>query len=115
VIDAPLAVVADAAVFCAVHDILQSPQALLRVMDALRPGGWVAAGGGKWAAAWMMALNWQVRALHAPYVDSFHGFHRPWSHLARLTQGVQLRELALGTGYVMTGRTPRHNHHLQRE
>jgi SAM-dependent methyltransferase len=114
VIDAPLPVLADAAVFCAVHDILQSPPALRRVMASLRPRGWVAAGGGKWAAAWMMALNWQVRALHAPYLDSFQGFHRPWSHLARLTQDVQVRELALGTGYVMTGRAPRHNHPLQR-
>ena len=47
--DAEIAVTADAAVFCAVHDILQSPDALRNVMSNLRPGAWVAAGGGKWA------------------------------------------------------------------
>ena len=40
---------ADAALFCAVHDVLQSPAALANVFDHLRPGAWVAAGGGKYA------------------------------------------------------------------
>ena len=48
--DARLEVTADAALFCAVHDIMQSPGALWNVMVELRPGAWVAAGGGKWAA-----------------------------------------------------------------
>jgi ubiquinone/menaquinone biosynthesis C-methylase UbiE len=106
VVDAPIPVMADAAVFCAVHDILRSPEALRRILRSLHPGGWVAAGGGKWAAAWMLALNWQVRTLHAPYVESFEGFDRPWSHLERLIQHTQIRELALGRGYVLTGRVP---------
>jgi ubiquinone/menaquinone biosynthesis C-methylase UbiE len=106
VIDAQFPAPADAAVFCAVHDILRSPQALRHVVDGLRPGAWVAAGGGKWAGPWMSGLNWQVRALHAPYLRSFEGFHRPWSHLERLIENVHVQELALGTGYVMTGRVP---------
>ena len=36
---------ADAALFCAVHDILQSPDALRNVLSRLRPGARVAAGG----------------------------------------------------------------------
>jgi hypothetical protein len=44
--------------------------------------------------------------LHAPYLRSFEGFHRPWSHLERLIENVHVQELALGTGYVMTGRVP---------
>jgi ubiquinone/menaquinone biosynthesis C-methylase UbiE len=106
VTDAQIPDMADAAVFCAVHDILQSPEALRRVLRGLRPGAWVAAGGGKWAAPWMVALNWQIRSLHAPYVTSFEGFHRPWRHLERLIQDVRVRQLALGSGYVMTGRVP---------
>jgi SAM-dependent methyltransferase len=47
--DAEIAVTADAALFCAVHDILQSPDALRNVMSSLRPKARVAAGGGKWA------------------------------------------------------------------
>ena len=35
--DAQIAVTADAALFCAVHDILQSPDALRNVMNHLRP------------------------------------------------------------------------------
>ena len=73
---AQIAVTADAALFCAVHDILQSPGALGNVMTKLRPGAWVSAGGGKWAAPWMVAVNLQARMLNAPFVRSFEGFRR---------------------------------------
>jgi len=98
---------ADAALFCAVHDILQSSQALKNIVTTLRPGASVAAGGGKWAAPMMVALNSMVSVLHAPYVRSFDGFDRPWQQLELMVEDVQVRELAFGTGYVMTGRTPR--------
>jgi len=104
--DAQIAVTADAALFCAVHDILQSPDALRNVMSCLRPGAWVAAGGGKWAASWMVATNLLIRALHAPYVRSFDGFGRPWHHLADLVEDIQVREMALGSGYIMNGHVP---------
>jgi SAM-dependent methyltransferase len=97
---------ADAALFCAVHDILQSPDALRNVMSKLRPGARVTAGGGKWAAAWMTPLNYQVRMLHAPYVRSFAGFGQPWNYLERLLEDVHVRELAFGSGYIMTGQAP---------
>ena len=104
--DAQIGLTADAALFCAVHDILQSPDALRNVMTNLRPGAWVAAGGGKWAAPMMMALNSMVGLLHAPYVRSFSGFDRPWRHLEQMVEDVQVREMAFGSGYIMTGRTP---------
>jgi trans-aconitate methyltransferase len=104
--DAQIAVAADAALFCAVHDILQSPDALRNVMSSLRPGALVAAGGGKWAAPAMVAVNIQARMLHAPYVGSFEGFDRPWTHLEQLIEDVRVREIALGSGYIMTGKTP---------
>jgi SAM-dependent methyltransferase len=104
--DARLEVTADAALFCAVHDVLQSPRALRNVMAKLCPGAWVAAGGGKWAAPVMVAVNSMVRMLHAPYVRDFSGFDRPWRYLERLVEDVQVRETAFGGGYVMTGRTP---------
>jgi ubiquinone/menaquinone biosynthesis C-methylase UbiE len=97
---------ADAALFCAVHDILQSPQALKNIMATLRPGARVAAGGGKWAAPVLVALNSMVSLLHAPYVRDFGGFDRPWQHLEPMVEDVQVRELAFGTGFVMTARTP---------
>jgi demethylmenaquinone methyltransferase/2-methoxy-6-polyprenyl-1,4-benzoquinol methylase len=104
--DAEIGLTADAALFCAVHDIMQSPDALRNVLTRLRPGAWVAAGGGKWAAPMMVALNSMVGMLHAPYVRDFSGFDRPWRHLERLVEDVRVEELAFGSGYVMTGRTP---------
>jgi SAM-dependent methyltransferase len=105
--DARIADTADAALFCAVHDILQSPDALHNVMNQLRPEAQVAAGGGKWAAPWLLAVNMQARILHTPYVRSFEGFDRPWQHLEPLIEDVQLREVAFGSGYVLTGRARR--------
>src|ERR1035438_10513826 len=93
---AEIPVTADAALFCAVHDILQSPAALRNVLGRLRPGSPVAAGGGKWASPALMALNMQVRILHAPFVRSFTGFDRPWHHLEQMIDGIEVREVALG-------------------
>ena len=104
--DAEIEVTADGALFCAVHDILQSPDALKNVVTKLRPGAWVAAGGGKFAAPLLVGLNLQARVLHAPYVRNFQGFGRPWSHLERLTEAVRVRETGLGTAYIMTGQVP---------
>ncbi len=105
--DAQIPVTADAALFCAVHDILQSPGTLRNVLHHLRPGARVAAGGGKWAAPWMLAVNLLARMLHAPYVRSFEGFDRPWHHLEQLIEDVHVRELAFGSGYILTGRSSR--------
>jgi SAM-dependent methyltransferase len=105
--DAEIKVTADAALFCAVHDVLQSPDALRNVVNSLRPGAWVAAGGGKWAAPVLVGVNLLVSMLHAPYVRSFSGFGRPWRHLEPLVEDVRVREMGFGCGYIMTGRTPR--------
>ena len=104
--DAEIAVSADAALFCAVHDIMQSPDALRNVVSNLRPGAWVAAGGGKWAPPLMVAVNMQVRMLHAPYVRSFDGFDRPWNHLEQFVEGIHVDEIAFAGGYIVTGRVP---------
>jgi SAM-dependent methyltransferase len=104
--DADITVAADAALFCAVHDILQSPDALRNVISSLRPGAPVAAGGGKWAGPALAAINLPVTFLHAPYIRSFRGFRRPWNHLEQLIDDVCVRELALGSGYILTGHAP---------
>src|ERR1700729_3820817 len=88
--DAQISLTADAALFCAVHDILQSPDALRNVLSKLRPGACIAAGGGKWAAPMMVAMNLPVTMLHAPYVRSFEGFQRPWHHLEQLLVDVHV-------------------------
>ena len=55
----------------------------------VRPGGGVAAGGGKWGPAWAIGLNAGVLALHAPYVRDFTGFDRPWTQLAARVPGLR--------------------------
>ena len=46
----------------------------------------------------MIALNLQVRTMHAPYVRSFSGFGRPWNHLEKMIEDIDVREAALGSG-----------------
>ena len=79
--EAVLPAVADHALFCATHDVLQSEAALDNVLAHVRDGGTVAATGGKWGPPWAVALNAGVLALHAPFVRDFAGFDRPWGRL----------------------------------
>jgi ubiquinone/menaquinone biosynthesis C-methylase UbiE len=102
--EAPLPEQVDHALFCAVHDVMQSGDALDHVLARVRPGGAVAAGGGKWGPPWAIGLNAGVLALHAPYVRDFTGFDRPWTHLAQRVPGLAVREVAMGGGYVASGR-----------
>ena len=46
--------------------MLQSGAALDNVLSHVRDGGTVAAGGGKWAPPWALALNAGILALHSP-------------------------------------------------
>ena len=94
---------ADHALFCAVHDIMQSGPALDNVLGHLRAGAGVAAGGGKWGPVWAIGMNASVLALHAPYVRDFAGFDRPWTHLAERVADLTVQELAMGAGYVASG------------
>jgi demethylmenaquinone methyltransferase/2-methoxy-6-polyprenyl-1,4-benzoquinol methylase len=94
----------DHALFCAVHDVLQSPAAVDHVVGHVRDGGSVVATGGKWAPPWAFVVNAGVMALHAPFVRDFAGFSRPWALLAECVPGLDTREVALGGGYVAWGR-----------
>jgi SAM-dependent methyltransferase len=96
--------VGDKALFCTVHDILQSFESLENVFKHLRPGAQVVAGGGKFTSSWLFGINKQVSALHRPYVRSFDGFARPWEVLAPFLDGLQVTEFALGTGFCAVGR-----------
>lgn len=97
---------ADAALICTAHDVLQSPAALENVLGQLRPGTWIGAGGGKFAAPWLVGLNLWVAANHQPYIRSFDGFDRPWRLLEQYVDGLVVEELAFGTAYRAVGRVP---------
>ena len=96
----------DAALFCAVHDVLQSPVALSRVFEQLRPGAAVAAGGGKWPGPWLRPLRRWVTAMHAPFVADFTGFDKPWRLLAEFVPDLRVHELSFGAGYLALGHCP---------
>ena len=104
--EAELPVVADHALFCATHDVLQSTAALDNVLSHVRDGGTVAAGGGKWAPAWALGLNAGILALHSPYVRDFTGFGRPWTHLSPRLNRMRVQEVAMGGGYLASGTVP---------
>jgi demethylmenaquinone methyltransferase/2-methoxy-6-polyprenyl-1,4-benzoquinol methylase len=95
---------ADHALFCAVHDVLQSAPALDHVLAHVRDDGGVAATGGKWAAPWAVAVNATVMAVHAPFVRTFAGFSQPWALLAERVPGLRVDEVALGGGFLAWGR-----------
>ena len=103
---AVLPVVADHALFCATHDVLQSGDALDNVLSHVRDGAPVAATGGKWAPPWAIALNAGILALHAPYVRDFAGFDRPWAHLQPRVDRLRVQETAMGGGYLASGTVP---------
>ena len=104
--EAELPVVADHAMFCATHDVLQSGAALDNVLSHVRDGGTVAAGGGKWAPPWALALNAGILALHSPFVRDFTGFGRPWTHLSPRLNRMRVQEVAMGGGYLASGTVP---------
>ena len=107
--EADVQMTADAALLCAVHDVMRSPAALGNVLRQLRDGGRIVAGGAKWAPWWRpgsVALNLSTWSINRDYVTSFEGFDRPWSHLARLVPDLSVEELYLGAGYIASGTRP---------
>ncbi len=103
VAEAPIDVMADAALFHFTHDILQQPEALANVMAHLKPGARVVACGLKWAGPWFWPTNFMVlpAALHS--VSSLAGLDQPWRLLARHVPGLRV-ESRLGDGaYLASG------------
>jgi ubiquinone/menaquinone biosynthesis C-methylase UbiE len=104
--DAAIPSEADAALFCAVHDILRSSTAVKNVLAHVKPGGRVVAVGGKWPPAPFWPLHALVAVTHAPYVTTFEGFERPWSLLIEHCANLSIQPVAFGTGYLAAGSLP---------
>lgn len=62
--------------------------------------GPVAAAGGKWPSPWLWPLPVWVAYLHAPFVNDFTGFDRPWRLLAQFVPNLRIHQLAFTTGYL---------------
>jgi SAM-dependent methyltransferase len=102
--DAPIEASADAALFSFAHDVLQSADAVARVVTNLRPGARVSSVGAKFGARWNVLVNVGVRISARPYVTTFRGLDRPWRELERYAGTMEHRALALGGAYVAWGR-----------
>jgi SAM-dependent methyltransferase len=107
--EAAIPATADAALLCAVHDVMRSPAALANVLQHVREGGRIVAGGAKWAP-WRrskaVSLNLSTWRLNRECVSTFEGFQRPWSRLADLVPDLRVEEVYLGGGYIASATRP---------
>jgi precorrin-6B methylase 2 len=100
---------ADAAILCAVHDVMRSPAALANVVRHVRQGGRLVAGGAKWAPwqrAGAVSLNLSTWRLNRDCVSTFEGFRRPWSRLEEMVPGLAVDEIYCGGGYIASATVP---------
>ena len=93
---------ADAALFCFVHDIMQTQQALDNVIAHLRPGAMVAAAGTKWASWWMVLSNIQVFLISRAAMTTRDNLDKPWRNLQRLISDFTIEHVS-STQYVAAG------------
>ena len=115
--EAELPAVADAALFCAAHDVMRAPLALEHHPPSLRPGGRVVAVGPSWVpplAPWAPFLNSCTWEVNRRYVTTWEGFDRPWSHLERLVPDLDVETVLFGAGYLAVGTVPRRRVRRQR-
>lgn len=97
---------ADAALFHFTHDILQSEDALDRVLAHLKPGARVAVTGLKWTSPWYGGLNALVWWNAIQSVTTLHGMDAPWRPLVERGAQLTFETFVMGTIYVASGTMP---------
>jgi ubiquinone/menaquinone biosynthesis C-methylase UbiE len=93
----------DAVLFNYTHDVLRSPAALAHICARLRPGGRVAVAGMRLVSWWLAPVNLYVLAAARPYMTTFEGLGRPWSHLETHLERFETEPTLWGTGYIGWG------------
>jgi len=95
---------ADAAILCYTHDVLQSPQALANLFAQLRPGARVSVAGLCLLPAWGMPVNAWVLWGARHYLTTWRGLRAPWAPLLDSCPDLRLVErYHWGTGYLAVG------------
>jgi demethylmenaquinone methyltransferase/2-methoxy-6-polyprenyl-1,4-benzoquinol methylase len=110
---APMPRGVDAVLFSLCHDVVRSRPALENVFAATAPGARVAVFGPKWASRsvlwwaplWAVITNGLAAAINGPFVESFEGFDRPWSHLEEFVPDLQIRPTFGDGAYLAWGTT----------
>jgi ubiquinone/menaquinone biosynthesis C-methylase UbiE len=93
----------NAVLFHFTHDVLRSVPALDHLFRQVAPGARVAAAGFKWVSWWLTPVNAGIYALVRPYVTTFEGFRRPFSHLPRYLECMRVDELLGSSVYIADG------------
>ena len=102
--DAPIEIIADAALFHFTHDILRTRGAVENVVRHLKPGARVVASGLKWAR-WGSPANLVVLQAALVSVTSLEGLAEPWSNLTRLTDHIDVVSMLGGGVFIATATT----------
>jgi precorrin-6B methylase 2 len=109
VAEADIPAIADASLLCAVHDVMRTPAALVNVLEHLRDGARIVAGGPKWVP-WRrsdgLSKNFSTWRMNRDCVTTFEGFGRPWSHLQQLVDNLVVDEVFHGGGYIASAIRP---------
>ena len=94
---------AHGALLSAADDVLQSPARLAQLLNRLRPGARVAAGGWKLPSGLMWPLRFYVKALYGPMMSAPERLDEPWRALSGHVPDLKVGELGFGTGYLAHG------------
>lgn len=95
---------ADAAILCYTHDVLQSPQALANLFAQLRPGARVSVAGLCLLPAWGAPVNAWMLWGSRRYLTTWRGLRAPWTPLLDWCPDLRLVErYHCGTGYRAAG------------
>ena len=95
---------ADAAIFCYTHDVLQSPRALVNLFAQLRPGARVSIAGLCLLPPWGTPVNAWVLWGARHYLTTWRGLRAPWVPLLDWCPDLRLVErYHWGTGYLAVG------------
>ena len=93
----------DAVLFNYTHDVLRSPAALAHIFARVRPGARVAVAGMRYVSWWLAPVNLYVLLAARPYMTTFEGLGRPWSHLEAYLDRFATEPTLFGTGYIGWG------------
>jgi demethylmenaquinone methyltransferase/2-methoxy-6-polyprenyl-1,4-benzoquinol methylase len=73
------------------------------VVQGLKPGAQIVATGLQWANPWAWTSNWFVLMAAMYSVTSFEGLDRPWSHLAKYLDKLEISTELMGSVYIASG------------
>lgn len=102
--EANLTTTFDAILFNYTHDVIRSERALLNIFSKSKAGSRVSLAGMKLLPWWLFPLNIYVLFSARPYMTTFEGLSRPWSHIERFTDKLEIESTLFGTGYIASGK-----------